>query len=185
MSDYRRYFVSGGTYFFTVKTEYNRPIFREPKYAEILGSKLREAKDKWPFEVIALVLLPDHWHILLSLPPGDDKYSARLGWIKKEFTKACLAAGGRKFWVNASRRKNRRKGIWQRRFWEHVIDDQDDLENHVHYIHWNPVKHGYAMCPHEWPHSTFHRWVERGVYDREWGCRERPASVIEIDQAGE
>jgi len=121
----------------------------------------------------------------MSLPPNDSGYSKRLGWIKKEFTKAFLAAGGTSQKVNASRRKNRRKGIWQRRFWEHTIADEDDFENHFHYVHWNPTKHQYVDCPHEWPYSSFHRWVTAGVYPHDWGCRERPGSVVDIHQAGE
>jgi len=124
MSDYRRYFVPGGSYFFTMKTEHNRPLFRNPENVQLLRTKLREAKAKWPFKTIAIVLLPDHLHLLLSLPPGDDKYSARLGWVKKEFTKAYLAGGGQEHRVSASRRKNRRKGVWQRRFWEHTIHNE-------------------------------------------------------------
>jgi hypothetical protein len=72
--------------------------------------------------------------------------------------------------VSASRQRERRRGVWQPRYWEHTIRDENDFERHFDYIHWNPVKHGCVRCPHEWPHSSFHQYVERGVYDRRWGC---------------
>jgi putative transposase len=74
--------------------------------------------------------------------------------------------------VSASRRTKRERGIWQRRYWEHLIRDEDDLRRHVEYIHYNPVKHGHAPAPCEWPHSSFHRYVERGIYTLDWGASE-------------
>jgi len=76
--------------------------------------------------------------------------------------------------------------VWQRRFWEHTIKDEDDFDHHFDYIHWNPVKHGYATCPSDWPHSSFHRWVKHGVYSANWGCGHRtPGSVAKVMEAGE
>lgn len=178
MSNYRRAYIPGGTFFFTLKTENNAPIFAEQKNVELLGQVFREAKRLWPFEIKAMVLLPDHLHAIWSLPAGDDEYPKRWGWLKKEFTKRYLEHGGREQSTSSSRKRYRRRGVWQRRYWEHTIEDEDDFEVHFDYVHWNPVKHKYVKCPIEWPHSSFHRWAAKGVYDRNWGCGDREPKTI-------
>jgi putative transposase len=186
MPNYRRYFVPGGTYFFTLKTERNAPLFGEESSIHLLGDVLREMQEKWPLTVNAMVFLPDHLHTIWSLPPGDAEYPTRWGWIKKEFTKRYLAEGGQEQPRSRSRRQNRRRGIWQRRYWEHTIEDVDDFEAHFDYIHWNPVKHGYVRCPKDWPYSSFHRWVKEHVYPPSWGCGPMvPESVARVADAGE
>jgi putative transposase len=104
------------------------------------------------------------------LPEDDADFSTRWSRIKLNFTRQYLACGGRERPVSASRRHNRRRGVWQRRFWEHLIRGQDDFNRHLNYIHHNPVKHKLASCPHDWPHSSFEHWVQRGVYAPEWCC---------------
>jgi putative transposase len=117
------------------------------------------------------------------LPPGDDAYDARWGWIKKEFTKEYLACGGKEQPISQSRRKHGEKGIWQRRYWEHTLDDEHDYERHFDYIHYNPVKHGYADCPKDWEFSSFHRWAMAGVYPLEWGCNKHgPLNFDDLDE---
>jgi putative transposase len=169
MANYRRYFVPGGTYFFTVVTYRRARFLCEPVAREILRIKLRDCKSRWPFDILAIVLLPDHLHSIWSLPPGDDAYSRRWGRIKQKFTSEWLARGGRQLRVTANQREQRRAGVWQHRFWEHTIVDENDFERHFDYIHYNPVKHGYVGSLEEWPYSSFHRWVKVGVYDEEWG----------------
>ncbi|TWT96755.1 Transposase IS200 like protein [Botrimarina colliarenosi] len=181
MPNYRRCFVEGGTYFFTVKTEANHPIFASDAQATLLGVVMREARERWPFETVASVLLPDHFHAIWTLPAGDSDYSKRWAWIKKEFTKRHLKAGGAEQPVSQSRQENRRRGIWQRRFWEHLVEGETELEAYVAYIHYNPVKHGYAAAPGEWRWTTFHRWVEKGTYSPDWGRTETPPSIAKID----
>ena len=183
MSNYRRAHIPGGTYFFTVKTENNAPIFADRDNALLLGQVIREAKQRWPFEVNAMVLLPDHLHAIWSLPQEDDDYPTRLGWLKKEFTKRYLGQGGNEQHTSASRKRYRRRGVWQRRYWEHTIEDEEDFDAHFDYVHWNPVKHKYVRCPGDWPHSSFHRWVAAGVYDIHWGCGQRvPTSLVNPDR---
>jgi putative transposase len=122
-----------------------------------------------PFLINAIVLLPEHLHAIWSLPPGDAKYSKRWGKIKKSFTEAYLAAGGREQPISHGKSRQRRRGVWQPSFWEHMIRDEVDFERHFDYIHYNPVKHGHVACAKDWPYSSFHRWVRESVYDRNWG----------------
>lgn len=147
MPNYRRAYVPGGTFFFTVKTEHNTPVFGAPELVKLLGVILREARSRWPYTTKAFVILPDHLHAIWSLPPGDTNYSTQWAWIKKEFTRRYLSSGGVEQPVSPSRRENRRREVWQRRFWEHTLESAEDFETHFDYIHWNPVKHGYAQCP--------------------------------------
>lgn len=186
MPNYRRYWIRGGTYFFTIKTEFNAPIFANPDHIRLLGIVFREMIERWPVEIPAIVLLPDHLHTLWTLPNGDTNYPTRWAWLKKEFTQRYLESGGSEQRVSSSRQRNRRRGVWQRRYWEHAIRDEQDFENHFDYIHWNPVKHGYAISPSEWPHSSFHRWVKEGVYDSSWGrMTEEPEQLKGVLEAGE
>jgi putative transposase len=170
LSDYRRWRVEGGMFFFTVVTHSRAPLFSDPAARTLLGEKFRECQEQWPFEVNAIVLLPDHLHAIWSLPPGDSNYPSRWAWIKKEFTKAWLALGGAEQPVSEARQERGDRGIWQPRYWEHTIDDEHDFERHFDYIHYNPVKHGHVQCPADWPESSFHRWVQAGVYEPDWGC---------------
>ncbi|MEM8671362.1 MAG: transposase [Planctomycetota bacterium] len=189
MPSFRRAFVPGGTYFFTIVTYQRQPLFQHTRAVSLLGETIRQCIRQWPLAVKAIVLLPDHWHTIWSLPSGDSDYSKRIGWLKKEFTKRWITAGGQEKSTTASQRDQRRRGIWQPRFWEHTIEDEHDFERHFDYIHWNPVKHGYSHCPSDWPWSSFHGWVERGVYSNRWGCSERkkiaPYGIDKIKDAGE
>ncbi len=177
MSDYRRYFVKGGSYFFTVVTERRYPLFNDERAREILRDALSRCENRFPYRATAMVLLPDHLHTLWTLPPDDANYSQRWQWIKREFTQAWLAAGGTEQRRNIARRKERRRGIWQRRFHEHTIRDEADWEAHFDYIHYNPVKHGLAQRPRDWPWTTFHRWVKAGHYSIDWGAGLTPPDI--------
>ena len=133
---------------------------------------MEECRSNRPFQTDAIVLLPDHLHAIWTLPPDDDDYSARWAWIKKEFTKGWLGAGHEERAVSAGRARDDRRGVWQPKFWEHMVRDETDMENHFDYLHYNPVKHGYVSLPREWVWSSFHRWVRAGVYDPDWGAGE-------------
>ncbi len=169
MSHYRRCYQPGGSFFLTVVTEHRRPILCSDLGRGALRAAILESQGRWPFRLDAMVLLPDHFHVILVLPPGDTDYSKRLGFIKKGFTQTWLAHGGIEQFRSASRHRQRRRGVWQRRFWEHTLRDECDYNNHLNYIHFNPVKHGYVACPADWPYSSFHRWVDRGFYEPTWG----------------
>ena len=169
MPQYLRSFVPGGTYFFTVVTEDRVPLFHDELARTILGQKFRDCHALMPFQVDAIVLLPNHFHAIVTLPPGDTRYPARIGWIKKEFTKSWLAAGGTEQEGSYSRVVDRRRGVWQRKYWEHTIRDERDFECHFDYVHYNPVKHGYVTRPVDWIHSSIHRYIRLGWFSEDWG----------------
>jgi putative transposase len=172
MADYRRADQPGGTYFLTLVTYQRQPLFAHPVNVDRLRAAVLAVINQRPFEFLAGVVLPDHAHYLWTLPPGDADFSTRLGQVKVLFTKSLAgqtrpAAPVR----SASRVKHRDADVWQRRFWEHLIRDQEDLNRHLDYIHYNPVKHGLVGCPHAWAASSFGKWVARGCYDRDWCCQ--------------
>ncbi|MGQ0636259.1 MAG: REP-associated tyrosine transposase [Planctomycetaceae bacterium] len=173
MSHYRRYFVAGGSYFFTVVTHSRRRFLCDDLARRLLRSAILTVQKQRPFEMPGIVLLPDHLHAIWTLPPGDADYPTRWKRIKEEFTRTYLAAGGTEVRRSASRRRRGGRGVWQRRYWEHTLRDVDDFERHLDYIHYNPVRHGLVICPHDWPCSSLRRWVARGVYDAGWGCLSR------------
>jgi putative transposase len=121
--------------------------------------------------------------MIWSLPRGDDAYSLRIAWLKKEFTKSWLAAGGEERYQSLGRRNDGRRGVWQPKFWEHTIEDETDFDAHFDYIRWNPVKHGYARCPCEWRWSSFRHWERRGVYPFRWGCGAEPPGFEKLHEA--
>jgi putative transposase len=169
MPEYRRAYVRGGSYFFTLKTFDRRPLLIDDRCRTVLRQAIVQVRATLPFEIIAWVLLPDHLHAVWRLPEADVDFSLRWSLIKQRVTKQCAN------WVGPSRitpsRAERREGaFWQRRFWEHLIRDETDLERHVDYVHYNPVKHGYVRRVADWPYSTFHRYVSRGVYPLDWAC---------------
>jgi putative transposase len=170
MSNYRRAFRPGGTFFFTLVTYRRAPFLCDDVARTLLRSSIEQCRAQHPFQMDAFVLLPDHLHAMWTLPEGDSDFSRRWGRIKKEFTQAWTAAGGWEGAISDSRCRNRRRGVWQRRFWEHVIRDQQDYQRHLNYIHYNPVKHTYACCAHEWQWSSFHRFVRERVYEPTWCC---------------
>ena len=131
MPNYRRAYVPGAMYFFTLVTNRRAPILVSDLGRRSLRSALVKARTRWPFKIVAMVLLPDHLHAIWSLPRGDAEYPRRWSLIKHTFTVKWLAGGGIETAVSGSKRKARRRGVWQRRYWEHVIDDEIDLERHA------------------------------------------------------
>ncbi|MDZ4819843.1 MAG: transposase [Planctomycetota bacterium] len=180
MSDYRRWFVPGGTYFFTVVT-YNRyPFFRDDLARLLLGTAIREVQRELPFEMTAIVLLPEHLHCIWTLPSNDANYPERWTRIKERFTTKWIKGGGHEEPVTAAQQERGNRGIWQRRYWEHTIQDQRDLEQHCDYIHYNPVKHGLVSRVVDWQWSSFHRFVAEGQYSSDWG-RSEPPGIVGLD----
>ena len=163
MVQYRRNFVPGGTYFFTL-TLVDRSSSVLVDHVGILRKAFRRARHERPFNIEAIVVLPDHLHAVLTLPPNDADYSGRWRLIKTLFSNGVVASGDA-----IIRHRNGELALWQRRFWEHTIRNEDDFSRHVDYIHFNPVKHRLVSRVQDWPHSSFHRYVRQGVLPVDWG----------------
>jgi putative transposase len=157
MPNYRRFWVPGGTWFFTVnllKRRENDLLVRE---IGLLRECVARERSRRPFSIVAWVALPDHMHWIWRLPDGDADFATRWRRIKTDFSLGLANTEHR----CEARRKRGERGIWQRRYWEHAICDQTDLQRHVDYVHYNPVKHGLVDEAADWPHSSLHRHIER------------------------
>ncbi|BBL69448.1 REP-associated tyrosine transposase [Methylogaea oryzae] len=174
MSDYRRYRVPGGTYFFTVNLLERYANDLLTRHVDILREVVRETRHRRPFHIDAWVVLPEHLHCVWTLPPGDVDNANRWRIIKQQFSKA-LPVTERRSAVRIARGE---RGIWQRRFWDHVIRDDADYAAHIDYCHINPIKHGLVKHVADWPYSTFHRYVEQGIYPANWAT---PPSLDVVD----
>jgi putative transposase len=141
--------------------------------SDVARSLLREAinhiRKKYPFTINAIVLLPDHLHCIWTLPDGDHDFGLRWRLIKTYVTKhgQTLGVGSE---INVSRQRRGEGNLWQRRFWEHVIRDEEDYARHCDYIHYNPVRHKLCTSPGDWPYSSFHRFAKEGIYSHDWGA---------------
>ncbi|MDO9214130.1 MAG: transposase [Methylococcales bacterium] len=130
---------------------------------DFLRDALRQTLQEKPFQIDAWVVLPEYIHAVWTLPVGDDDYSGRWRLIKSRFSHQVAKAD------NLTHNAKGEYQIWQRRFWEHTIRDDNDFSKHVDYIHYNPVKHGYVAQVRDWQYSTFHRYVKQGLYTADWG----------------
>jgi putative transposase len=162
MSRYRRSLATGGTFFFTVNLadRKSRLLVEE---IDRLRRAFEIARTRHPFKTIAYCVLPDHLHTVWRLPQDDANFGLRWSVIKRIFSSDLPAAA-----LSASKIAKREKGLWQRRFWEHQIRDETDLQRHVDYVHFNPVKHGHVKRVADWPHSSFCVYVERKILPDDW-----------------
>jgi putative transposase len=142
------------------------PLFSSAQRVELLRAAFRKVKALRPFQIDAMVVLPDHLHCIWRLPAGDSDFSGRWREIKKAASRAIDAGSDAQ---------------GQRRFWEHAIRDEADWRRHLDYIHFNPVKHGWAATPGEWPWSSFGRAVARGWYEPSWDASE-PTEIAGMDR---
>jgi putative transposase len=163
MPDYRRNRVSGGTYFFTVNL-LNRRTDLLVRHIDVLRQAIADTKKAMPFHIDAWVVLPEHMHCIWTLPESDANYAERMKLLKTLFSKNVPKTET----ISAVRAAKGERGIWQRRFWEHTIRDDADYAAHMDYVHFNPVKHGWANTVADWPHSTFHRCAAQGMYPKDW-----------------
>lgn len=159
MSKLRRYHTAGNWYFISNVTYLRRPILIEN--ADLLRSAFDTARARQRFDLLAWVILPDHFHAMIDSKEND--ISRIMQRIKMGFA------------ANWRRREEIIRGrVWQNRFWDHIIRDQEDLNNHIDYIHYNPVKHGFVASPFDWEYSSIHEYLRNGMYDRNWGQRDVP-----------
>ena len=162
--EYRRLWQPGGTYFFTVnllKRQGNDLLVRN---IDLLRNSVKSVKHKHPFLIHGWVVLPDHIHCIIELPENDSDFATRWRLIKINFSKSLPSLEYR----SKVRKERGERGIWQRRYWEHLIRDEKDFANHMDYVHINPVKHGLVKQVCEWPYSTFLHLVDKGVYPMDW-----------------
>jgi putative transposase len=163
--EYRRSILPGGTFFFTLVTQQRFPYFQDEIAITLLEEAIRYVQERHPFIMIAFVYLPDHIHMRWELPEDDSDYPTRLRLIKSYVSRKFP---NRPIVTNQSRQSKGEQEIWQRRYWEHTCRNQQDLNNHIDYIHNNPVKHGYVNAPSLWNHSSFHDYVTDGIYSLDW-----------------
>ncbi|WP_027524544.1 transposase [Bradyrhizobium sp. Ec3.3] len=173
MTSYRRNFVPGGTFFFTVNLV-ERKLSLLTTHIELLRAAFRETRQRHPFTIDAIVVLPDHLHTVWSMPEGHADFATRWRLIKSTFSRN-LARVER---ISASRAGRGERGVWQRRYWEHTIRNETDLARHIDYVHINPVKHGLVGRVSDWAPSSFHRFVKLGIYPADW------AGVVSRDEDG-
>jgi putative transposase len=164
LSRYRRAYVPGGTFFFTVALA-DRSSDALVRHMDLLRLAYTAVQKERPFETIAICVLPDHLHAIWSLPADDGDFAKRWNLIKGSFSRHLPASTSR----STSKIVRREKGIWQRRYWEHAIRGDADMARHVDYTHFNPVKHSLVSRVCDWPHSSFHRYVEKGTLPIDWG----------------
>lgn len=165
MRCYRRVLVPNATYFFTINLQ-NRKSNLLIRYIDALRVAFRKVQQRHPFTVDAIVIMPEHCHMLMTLPEGDLNYPTRISLIKSNFSRQIQPLEA----ISQSRKNKRERGIWQRRYWEHLIQNPHDFEQHVNYIHFNPVKHGYVLNPADWKYSSIHRFIRQGVLNKDWAC---------------
>ncbi|WP_434222126.1 REP-associated tyrosine transposase [Limnospira platensis CENA597] len=171
MSNYRRLFVPGATYFFTQVTYKRNPWLCTEIGREGLRTGFQRLQKIYPFSLDAIALLPDHFHCIWTLPEGDKNYPMRWRYLKSFVTRSCSHKLKLSTEVTLSRHKRKESNLW-RRYWEHLIKDEEDFENCCDYIHYNPVKHGLCESRKDWKFSSFHRLVKQGVYSVDWGVNE-------------
>ncbi|WP_020564535.1 REP-associated tyrosine transposase [Methylosarcina fibrata] len=171
MSNYRRIFIPGGAYFFTVVTYQRRPIFAAPENVVLLREAFHYVRTSRPFTIDGIVVLPDHLHCIWRLPEADTDFPGRWREIKKQVSKR----------IGEKRKTRNALDVWQPRFWDHLLRNEEDWRRHMDYIHYNPVKHGLATSPAAWPYSSFHKVVAKGWYPEKWGSNGQPETISEMD----
>jgi putative transposase len=173
MRTYQRANIPGATYFLTFNLADRHANNLLVEHIEVLRLAFARVHVTWPFTTHAIVVLPEHIHWLVELPEEDADFSTRVRLIKTNFSRNLPKTES----IHPSRIRKNERGIWQRRFWEHVIRDELDFNRHMDYVHFNPVKHGHVARARDWPFSSFHRCVERGLYDVDWGDSDEPIEV--------
>jgi len=164
MRTYIRARSKGGLYFFTINLAERHQNNLLITHIDLLRAAFKKTKQNHPFDIEACVILPEHLHCIWRLPEGDDDFPTRWRLIKSHFS-SNIERDER---ISNSRKRKQERGIWQRRYWEHVIRDDTDYQRHVDYIHYNPVKHGYVRQVKDWPYSSFHLWFKRNLYPENW-----------------
>jgi len=170
---YRRANIPGVTYFFTVNLQ-NRKSNLLTENAHHLRNAFRHIQRQHPFCIDGIAILPDHFHMVITLPAGDANFSQRLNLIKGYFSMQIPLIEP----ISQARKNKRERGIWQRRFWEHLIRNDADFEHHINYIHNNPVKHGYVKRASDWQYSSIHRYIQKNILSKDWAYHETESTLV-------
>ena len=166
---YRRFIHPGGTYFFTVVTYNRKKIFYEDDAISLFMESITYVQKNHPYKILAYCICPDHIHMIWTLPEKDGDFPARWRLIKSHFSRHWKKE--HQIAKTSSRKNKKEQMIWQRRYWEHYIRDDNDLKKHIEYIIYNPVKHGYVDAPCKWKYSNFMDFVDKGLYPVDWGMK--------------
>jgi len=153
--NFRRYYIPGSAVFITQVVQDRKPVFCKAKTVLLLREIFQNVQEFHPFKLLAYIFLPDHFHTIIQ-PTGESNFSSIMHSLKPNFTKEYKKILG----LSSSESMN----FWQKRFWDHVIRDDRDFENHLHYIHYNPVKHSLVKDPRDWKDSSYLEWETRGLY---------------------
>jgi len=170
--NYRRVFIENSCVFLTIVTNNRRNILINN--IELIKKSFRNAENYFKFDLIAYVILPDHFHLIIK-PENINEYPKIITSIKYYSSKHFDVIG------LESPTYDRNKGIWQRRYFEHTIVSEEDLHNHLNYVHYNPVKHEEVKCVKDWQHSTFQKFVKLGNYDIDWGSMQDAEKIKELN----
>lgn len=168
MVKYRRSQVTGASYFFTVNLN-NRSHRHLTTHIQHLRTAFELIKQQRPFKIDAIVILPDHLHMIMTPPLQDNDYPERWKAIKSCFTRSLIKEG-----IALIRNRKGEYNLWQRRYWEHLIRDETDMRRHIDYIHFNPVRHGHVRQVGDWPYSSFHHYVHKGILPPDWAGQDEP-----------
>jgi len=167
MPNFHRFYIPNSIVFLTLVTSGRAPYLQADYDIDLFWDTLRRVQTIHPFRLLAYVILPDHFHCLMRVEDKSSNFSIVVHSIKRNYTLNFKRAHG----ITSS------FVLWQARFWDHIIRDEDDLNRHFDYIHWNPVKHGHAKEPSNWSHSSYAHWREKGFYDPAWGAAGEPLLI--------
>jgi len=171
MPNIRRFYIPNAIVFITCVTRDRYPYLKSKKDVDLFFATLASVNEINPFELLAYVVLPDHFHWLMKVDEPSGNFSRVMHSVKRNITQNYKHIHDVQTSLN----------IWQRGFWDHVIRDERDLELHCDYIHWNPIKHGYVTQPEDWPYSSYKVWVGKGVYEIGWGWKKEPKNIKYMD----
>jgi len=173
---YKRVFIQNSFIHVVVVAYQRKPILI--KNVDLLRESFKNAKLFFDFEIVAVCILPDHFHLILN-PKDINEYPKIITAIKYYFSKRIDNVGVET--PTYGYKNKSEKGIWQRRYFEHSIIHEEDLNNHLDYIHYNPVKHGYVKAVKDWSFSSFHNFVKIKNYDENWGSFEDIKHIETLD----
>ena len=175
--NYRRLYIPNSIIFITIVTSKRRNILI--KNIELLKFSIKNAHKYYNFEIYAICVMKDHVHLLIK-PNNINEYSKIILLIKRTFSKKIDINTILDYKQSDSNIKRKERDIWQRRFWEHTIRNEEDLYRHIDYIHYNPMKH-YQITPRDWKYSTFNNFVKNGYYETDWCNFEDKYKIADLD----